>query len=87
MNHNNIPQEYKPISAWGYFGYQLLFGIPLVGFIMLLVFALGGTSNINLKNYSRSYFCAMLIGLVITIFIIGIAMVVGILSGGSITIN
>ena len=74
MNYN-IPKEYKPISAWGYFGYQLLFGIPLIGFIMLLVFALGGTENINLKNYARSYFCAFLIGLVIAIF-------VGIVVGG-----
>ena len=21
----NIPEEYRPISMWGYFGYQLLF--------------------------------------------------------------
>ena len=21
----NIPEEYKPISMWGYFGYELLF--------------------------------------------------------------
>ena len=52
-----IPSKYKPISAWGYVGYQLLFSIPLIGFIFVLVFALGGTNNENLKNYSRSYFC------------------------------
>lgn len=67
--NTNIPEEYKPISAWGYFGYNLLFGIPLVGFIFLCVFALGGTNNINLKNYSRSFFCAFLIGLIIAIVI------------------
>ena len=53
----NIPEEYKPISMWGYFGYQLLFAIPCVGFIVLLVFAFGGTNNINLRNFARSYFC------------------------------
>ena len=41
----NIPEKYKPISAWGYFGYNILFAIPILGFIILLVFALGGTSN------------------------------------------
>ena len=46
----NIPEEYKPISMWGYLGYQLLFSIPLIGFILLVVFSLGGTKNINLKN-------------------------------------
>ena len=25
----NIPDEYKPISMWGYFGYEILFSIPI----------------------------------------------------------
>lgn len=61
MDKNNIPFEYKPISMWGYFGYELLFSIPLVGFILLLVFSLGGTKNINLRNFARSYFCLFII--------------------------
>ncbi len=61
----NIPEEYKPISMWGYFGYELLFSIPCVGFILLLVFAFGGTKNINLKNFARSYFCYMIIAAII----------------------
>lgn len=64
-----IPNEYKPISAWGYFGYNLLFSIPLIGFIFLLIFALGGTQNINLRNYSRSFFCAMLLGFIFICFV------------------
>ena len=32
MDKNNIPFEYKPISMWGYFDYELLFSIPLIGF-------------------------------------------------------
>lgn len=57
----DIPPEYKPISMWGYFGYELLFAIPCVGFILLLVFAFGGTSNQNVKNFARSYFCLFII--------------------------
>lgn len=60
-NQVNIPNEYKPISMWGYFGYQILFAIPIIGFILLLVFALGGTRNINLRNFARSYFCLFII--------------------------
>ncbi len=60
-----IPPENKPISAWGYYGYKLLFTIPLIGFIMLLVFSFGGTSNVNLKNFARSYWCEFLIGLLL----------------------
>lgn len=37
---NTLPKEYKPLSAWAYFGYQLLFAIPFVGFILLIVFHL-----------------------------------------------
>ena len=61
MDQNNIPFEYKPISMWGYFGYQILFAIPLIGFILLLVFSFGGTKNINLRNFARSYFCMLII--------------------------
>ncbi|MGN0131699.1 MAG: hypothetical protein ACI4AA_04600 [Lachnospiraceae bacterium] len=58
---NNIPEEYRPISMWGYFGYELLFSIPCVGFILLLVFSFGGTKNMNLRNFARSYFCYMIL--------------------------
>ena len=57
----SIPEEYKPIGMWGYFGYEILFAIPCVGFIVLLVFAFGGTRNINLRNFARSYFCFLII--------------------------
>lgn len=68
-NQVNIPSEYKPISMWEYFGYQILFAIPIIGFILLLVFALGGTKNINLKNFARSYFCLFIIVIVILILL------------------
>lgn len=60
-----IPAEYTPISAWGYFGYQLLFAIPIVGFILLIIFSCGGTSNINLRNFARSYWCGLVVALII----------------------
>lgn len=57
--------ESKPIGMWGYFGYQILFGIPLIGFIFLLVFAFGGTKNINVRNFARSYFCVFILWIVL----------------------
>ena len=62
----SIPEEYQPISMWGYFGYEILFSIPFIGFILLLVFSFGGTKNINLRNFARSYFC---FSIIIIIFI------------------
>lgn len=69
MKDKNIPYEYKPISMWGYFGYEILFSIPIIGFIVLLVYAFGGTRNINLKNFARSYFCLFIIAMVIFIIL------------------
>ena len=66
----NLPDEIRPISMWRYFGYQILFAIPLSGLILLIVFALGGTRNVNLRNYARSYFCILIIGIIIFVFMI-----------------
>ena len=64
-----IPEEYKPISAWGYFGYEILFSIPIIGFIFLLIFALGGTRNINVKNFARSYFCILILVIIFAVLV------------------
>ena len=69
MENENIPSQFTPITAWGYLGYQLLFAIPLIGLILLIVFALND-ENINRRNLARSYFCAMLIGVIIFIIVL-----------------
>ena len=67
---DNIPEEYRPISMWGYFGYELLFSIPCVGFVLLIVFAAGGAKNINLRNFARSYFCFLLIAVILVLILL-----------------
>lgn len=52
MNDN----KYRPLSPWAYFGYQILFSIPVIGIITLIFYALSD-SNINRRNFARSYFC------------------------------
>ena len=69
---DQIPAEYKPISMWGYFGCEILFSIPCVGLILLCVFSFGGTTNVNLKNFARSYFCFLIIGLIVLAIIFAI---------------
>ena len=69
IDYNKLPDEYRPISMWGYFGYELLFSIPIVGFILLLVFSFGGTKNVNLRNFARSYFCFLIVVVILVIFI------------------
>lgn len=54
----------KPISMWGYFGYQLLFAIPFIGIVCLIVCALSA-KNINLRNFARSYFCVVILVMIL----------------------
>jgi hypothetical protein len=55
-----VPEEFRPISMWGYFGYELLFSIPVFGLIFLLFNAFG-SRNRNVRNFARSYFCFLII--------------------------
>lgn len=61
-----LDEKYTPISMWGYFGYEILFTLPVIGWIILIVKALS-SKNINVKNFARSYFCLLIIGIVIAI--------------------
>ena len=76
MDQQLIPKEYQPISMWGYFGYQILFSIPVVGFICLIIFAIGA-KNVNKKNFARSYFCYTIICLVIFAIVFAVAFFTG----------
>lgn len=70
------PAEVKLMGPWAYFGLQLLFSIPLVGFILLIVFSFDN-SNLNRRNYARSYWCGLIVGLVISIITVIILVATG----------
>ena len=70
---NHLPEQYRPLSPWAYFGLQLLFCIPVVGFVFLIVFSFS-RGNINRRNFARSYFCVYVI--------IGIILLICLLTGG-----
>ena len=62
----NYDQNYgfKPISSWGYIGFNILWGIPVIGWIVWLCHALGA-KNKNVKNYARSIFCSFLLSVIV----------------------
>lgn len=60
----------KPISMWGYFGYEILFALPIIGWIILIVHAIGA-KNVNVRNFARSYFCLLIILAVIFVLNMG----------------
>ncbi len=61
MKEENLPSKFRPLSMWEYFGYQILFSIPIVGFVFLIYFSFFNNKNINRRNFARSYFCFIVI--------------------------
>lgn len=76
---NNLDSRYTPISMWGYFGYNILFGLPIIGFIILIVFALGH-HNVNVKNYARSFFCSFILVIILVVVLLSTGILTSILN-------
>lgn len=62
------------VSTAGWVARLIVNSIPLVGFIMLFVWAFGGTPQKSLKNWARAQLLLNLIivGLIILIYLIGL---------------
>ena len=71
----HLPEAYRPLSPWTYFGLGILYSLPVVGWIFLIVHAIG-SMNINRRNYARSYFCVY----VLAIILIAVLAAMGVLS-------
>ena len=71
VNEEMLPEELKPVSVGTFMGYQLLFCIPLVGFIMLLVTAFGSGKK-SMKNFAKSILLwqVIAVGLWVAIFVL-----------------
>ncbi len=50
-----LPEELRPLSPWAYFGYELLYALPVVGWVFLICHALAAR-NVNKRNFARSFF-------------------------------
>lgn len=71
-----LPPQNRPLSGWAYFGLKLLFAAPIVGFVFLIVFSFS-RGNINRRNFARSYWCGLLVALIILAVIAVIAFGIG----------
>lgn len=79
-----VPVEYKPITAWGYVGYYILYQIPIVGFIIMLINCFGSNTNVHLKNLSRCYLILYIIAVIISVVYV-IAILTGMMDYSSST--
>lgn len=65
--------KYEPITTKGFIGIMLLMCIPIVGQILMIVWALGGCRKINKRNLARASLIMMVVALVIS-FILGLVL-------------
>ena len=63
-NDRLIYKRYRPLTAWNCFWRIVLYAIPVIGWIFLLVHAIGA-KNPNARCFARSFFCALLVVAVI----------------------
>ncbi len=55
---------YEPITAGGYIGIMLLMCIPVVGLVLMIVWACGGCRKVNKRNLAKASLIMMVIGMV-----------------------
>ena len=75
VNGEYIPpkgSKYEPITTKGFIGIGLLMCIPVIGIVLIIVWACGGCKKINKRNLARASLIMMAIGLVFSL-IFGIA--------------
>ena len=67
-------QEYlkQPLTVGEWFIAILVTAIPLVGIIMLFVWAFGSNTNINKANWAKATLIWMAVGIVIAFFVFAI---------------
>lgn len=80
-NENN---QYRLLSPWAYVGYGLLFTLPVIGWILAIVFVLND-DNLNRRNFARGYWCGVLVAVIVVVIlsIAGMVMGVSIMDGFS----
>ncbi len=73
----DLPEHLKPMGAWSYFWLQVLYSVPIVGFIFLMIFTFS-SGNINRRSFTRSYWCAALvIGILFTVIFLFAFVLIG----------
>ena len=77
-NYDSLPADLRPISPWRYFGLSIVYAIPVIGFIVLIVNSLSKNNNVNVRNFSRSFFCALILVLIVA----GILAAIGLAGDG-----
>jgi len=73
--------RYAVVSTWGFMWTNFVLGIPVIGFILALVWAFG-KGNMNRRNLARSWLVYMLIGIGFAVIMYVLALIFASTFGG-----
>ncbi len=77
ITEKDLPEKFQPLGAWSYFWLNILFGVPVVGFIFLLIFTFND-GNRNRRNFARSQWCMLIVVGIVSIIVAAIAIAAGV---------
>ena len=63
-----LPEAYRPLSPWTYFGLSILYAVPVIGWVFLIAHAVA-SRNINKRNSARSFFCVYILAAVLILLL------------------
>lgn len=70
LETKELPAKYRPMGAWGYFWFTILYAIPLIGWICMVVTAIM-SRNVARRSFARSAIIAyVLIFIALLAFVI-----------------
>lgn len=61
--------KYEPISTGGFIGIMLLMCIPIIGQILMIVWACGGCRKVNKRSLARASLIMLVVGIVISLLL------------------
>lgn len=68
-----LPEAYRPLGAWGYLGYALLFSLPVIGWVFIVIFSVSG-ANLCRRGFARFYILVWIIGIVVSAVVVALVM-------------
>lgn len=67
IDENLLPVEYRPVSTGSYIGHSFLFGLPVIGLIMLFVIGFGSSNSKSLRNFAKAQLIFRLLAFIFVI--------------------
>ena len=76
ITKEDLPGQFRILSPWAYFGLQILYSIPIVGFIFLLIHTFSA-GNLNRRSFARSYWCSLVLVCILAVIVAAICVAGG----------